>query len=150
MHFSCNYYFRCSIYASVFCRLQNKRKLAIKSNQIKSNIFLCTKKKINAVATSIIFYNYIIYIDIYIYIYIIYIYIYIIYIYYIDIYILLLYIIIYYSYINYNIIINDVLVQKGSGEAILVKFLNPFEDEQNLFMGASKQVQCKKRSMQQI
>ena len=26
---------------------------------------------------------------------------------------------------------------------MLVKFLNPFEDEQNLFMGASKQVQCK-------
>ena len=34
-------------------------------------------------------------------------------------------------------------MQKGSGEAMLVKFLNPFEDEQNLFMGASKQVQCK-------
>ena len=50
---------------------------------------------------------------------------------------------IYYSYINYNIIINDVLVQKGSGEAMLVKFLNPFEDEQKLFMGAFKQVQCK-------
>ena len=34
-------------------------------------------------------------------------------------------------------------MQKGSGEAMLVKFLNPFEDEQKLFMGASKQVQCK-------
>ena len=31
--------------------------------------------------------------------------------------------------------ISDVLVQKGSGEAMLVKFLNPFEDEQNLFLG---------------
>ena len=38
------------------------------------------------------------------------------------------------SYIN-NIIINDVLVQKGSGGAMLVKFLNPLEDEQNSFLG---------------
>ena len=34
-----------------------------------------------------------------------------------------------------SIIINDVLVQKGSGEAMLVKFLNPFDDKQNLFLG---------------
>jgi hypothetical protein len=26
---------------------------------------------------------------------------------------------------------------------MLVKFLNPFDDEQNLFLGASEQVQCK-------
>ena len=42
--------------------------------------------------------------------------------------------------------INYVLVQNGSGEAMLVKFLNPFEDEKKrkkLFLGASKQVQCK-------
>ena len=34
-----------------------------------------------------------------------------------------------------SIIINDVLVQRGSGEAMLVKFLNPFDDKLNLFWG---------------
>ena len=53
------------------------------------------------------------------------------------------------SYINNNIIINDVLVQKGSGEAMLVKFLNPFDDKQNLCLGhlnrwSAKNVQCNK------
>ena len=46
-------------------------------------------------------------------------------------------------------IINDVLVQKGSGEAMLVKFLNPFDDKLNLFWGHQTGA-VQKRSLQQI
>ena len=39
------------------------------------------------------------------------------------------------QYIATSIIISDILVQKGSGEAMLVNFLNPFDDKLNLFLG---------------
>ena len=48
------------------------------------------------------------------------------------------------QYIATSKIINDILVQKGSGKAIdACEFPEPFDDKLNLFWGTSKQVQCK-------
>ena len=48
------------------------------------------------------------------------------------------------QYIATSIIISDIyLVQRGSGEAMLVNFSNPFDDKLNLFSRASEQVLCK-------